>query len=89
VTLGALRTVEAAESALRRLGFSELRVRHYGETARLELALAELPRALELREDVVEAVKSAGYRYVTLDLEGLRSGNLNLARPGGRGGAIS
>jgi len=77
VTLTVLREVERAETALRALGFTELRVRHYGELARLEVPLADLDRVLATRVAVVEAVRAAGYRYVTLDLEGLRSGNLN------------
>jgi uncharacterized protein len=52
-------------------------VRHYGDTARLELPLEDLTAVLAQREDVVAAVRAGGYRYVTLDLEGLRSGNLN------------
>jgi uncharacterized protein len=79
VTIGLLSQVERAEGALRRLGFAELRVRHYGETARLELPLDDLARVVDRREDVVAAVRRTGYRYVTLDLEGLRSGNLNAA----------
>lgn len=79
VTLGVLSSVAAAESGLRRLGFRELRVRHYGDLARIELGTSEVDRAVELRDAVVAAVKEAGYRYVTLDLEGLRSGNLNHA----------
>ena len=79
VTLGVLRGVAAAESALRRLGFRRLRVRHYGDTARIELHTDDLALALDQRAAVVEAVHGAGYRYVTLDLEGLRSGNLNEA----------
>jgi uncharacterized protein len=77
VTLGILSSVAAAESALRRLGFRQLRVRHYGELARIEFELADLDRAIAEREAVVAAVRGAGYRYVTLDLEGFRSGNLN------------
>lgn len=77
VTLGALGRVERAEKALRALGFRVVRVRHYGESARIELGLDELGRALAARESVVEAVRSAGYRHVTLDLEGFRSGNLS------------
>ncbi len=77
VTLGTLSTVARAESALRRLGFGQLRVRHYGELARIELDEADLERALERRAEVVSVVRSAGYSYVTLDLEGFRSGNLN------------
>jgi uncharacterized protein len=83
VTLGVLAGVAAAESALRRLGFREVRVRHYGDLARLEVGGGELARAVAERDAVVAGVKAAGYRYVTLDLEGLRSGNLNqaLGRP--------
>jgi uncharacterized protein len=77
VTLGTLESVAQAESALRRLGFTQLRVRHYGDLARIELEPSELARALAQRERIVEGVRRAGYRYVTLDLEGFRSGNLN------------
>ncbi len=79
VTFGILERVATAESSLRQLGFTALRVRHYGDVARIELPLEALPRAIEIREQVVEAVQGAGYRYVTLDLEGLRSGNLSRA----------
>lgn len=79
VSLTTLASVEAAETALRALGFDELRVRHYRDTARIEVPLARLADAVEQRVAVVDAVKAAGYRYVTLDLEGLRSGNLNAA----------
>ena len=54
-----------------------MRVRHYGDTARIEVELADLPTVVAQRETVVAAVRAAGYRYVTLDLEGFRSGNLN------------
>jgi pyridinium-3,5-biscarboxylic acid mononucleotide sulfurtransferase len=77
VTLGTLEQVARAESALRSLGFGQLRVRHYGDLARIELELEELARLIENREQVVLAIKDAGYRYVTVDLEGFRSGNLN------------
>jgi uncharacterized protein len=61
-----------------------VRVRHYGDTARIEVPLADLAAVVETREAVVAGVRRAGYRYVTLDLEGLRSGNLNAAleKPG-------
>lgn len=74
-----LRTVAAAESSLRAMGFHQLRVRHYGDLARIELDTDEIEMAVERRADVVAAVRSAGYRYVTLDLDGFRSGNLNSA----------
>jgi len=54
-------------------------VRHYGDLARLELEGPDLERAVAARAEVVAAVRSAGYTYVTLDLEGFRSGNLNQA----------
>jgi uncharacterized protein len=77
VTVGLLTQVDRAEAALRRLGFRQLRVRHHGDTARLELDIADLTGALAARAEIVDAVKACGYRYVTLDLEGFRSGNLN------------
>ena len=77
VTVPLLSRVDRAEAALRRLGFSDLRVRHYDDTARIELPPAELTRAAHLADDIVAALNTAGYRYVTLDLAGLRSGNLN------------
>lgn len=89
VTIGTLGSVGRAEAGLRRLGFTDVRVRHYGDLARLEVPVGDLGRVLAAREAAVEAVRGAGYRYVTLDLEGLRSGNLNAvldavdaARPG-------
>ncbi len=84
VTLGTLTKVAEAESALRALGFRQLRVRHYGDLARLEFEELDLPAAVERRDEVVAAVRGAGYRYVTLDLEGFRSGNLNGALGGAR-----
>lgn len=77
VTLERLSDVERAEAALRRLGFDQLRVRHEGAIARIEIPLEEFDRFLAVRGDVVAAVRKAGYANVTLDLEGLRSGNLN------------
>ncbi len=74
-----LSQVDRAEAALKRLGFSELRVRHYGDTARIEVPLDRLPDVVGRREQVVAATKAAGFTYVTLDLEGFRSGNLNQA----------
>jgi pyridinium-3,5-biscarboxylic acid mononucleotide sulfurtransferase len=77
VTLGTLRSVATAESALRALGFTEVRVRHHGTVARVEVPEEALERALARRHDVVAAVRSAGYAFVALDLEGFRSGSLN------------
>ena len=77
MTFGILSSVAAAESGLRRLGFRQLRVRHYGNLARIEVPEEDLGEVVSRRSDVVAAVHAAGYRYVTLDLEGFRSGNLN------------
>jgi pyridinium-3,5-biscarboxylic acid mononucleotide sulfurtransferase len=77
VTLGRLQAVDAAESALRALGFRQLRVRHHGAAARLEFPPEELTAVLDRRTDVVAAVRSAGFRFVALDLEGFRSGSMN------------
>jgi len=79
VTVGVLSRVERAEAALRRLGFDQVRVRHYDHTARIEVELDQLAAVVARRDDVVGAVRAAGYRYITLDLEGFRSGNLNLS----------
>jgi uncharacterized protein len=79
VTREVLEQVESAEESLRQLGFSEFRVRHHGELARVEIARAELPRALELNmlDTISTALKQTGYKYVTLDCNGFRSGSLN------------
>ena len=66
-----------AESALRSLGFGQLRVRHYGDTARIEVPLEDLAAVVSRRHEVSAAIHGAGYRYVTVDLDGFRSGNLN------------
>lgn len=79
VTLRSLSTVEAAEAALKALGYRALRVRHYGDLARIEVPQDAVVELAADASRVVDAVKAAGYRYVTLDLEGLRSGNLNHA----------
>ena len=81
VTLGRLAAVEAAESALRALGFGQLRVRHHGDAARLEVETAVLAEVVARRQEVVRAVRAAGFRFVALDLEGFRSGSLNRGLP--------
>lgn len=85
ITRENLSQVERGEELLHSLGFAIVRVRHFGETAKVEVPLAELPRLLEpaLREQVVAGLKALGYRVVTVDLEGFRSGNLNRLLAGG------
>jgi uncharacterized protein len=78
VTADALRRVERAEAAVRALGFRELRVRHLGTAARVEIAPAELGRlGAEGRRAVEEAVRRAGYEQVQIDPQGYRRGRLN------------
>jgi uncharacterized protein len=79
VTDEKLRTIEAAEDAVRDLGFRVVRVRHHGDLARLEVGRDELPRAVEpdTARAIDEALRALGYRYVTIDLRGYRLGSLN------------
>ena len=79
VTDEKLRTIERAEEALRALGFRVFRVRHHDDLARIEIARNEMARALEpdTAAAIVQALKAAGYKYVSLDLQGYRMGSLN------------
>jgi len=79
VTEERLRQVEQGEERLRALGFRQVRLRHHGELARIEIEPSELPRALDpaMTARIVEHVKPLGFRYVALDLEGYRTGSLN------------
>jgi pyridinium-3,5-biscarboxylic acid mononucleotide sulfurtransferase len=83
VTREVLSQVEQAEESLRQLGFRELRVRHHGDLARVEIARTELSRALtiEMLDAITAALKQAGYQYVTLDTAGFRSGAMNEILP--------
>ena len=83
VTVEKLRMIEQAEQVLHSLGFRQCRVRHHGDVARLEIAKAEMGRALteEVREALLRDLKAIGYRYVSLDLQGYRSGSLNEVLP--------
>ncbi|MGC5629196.1 ATP-dependent sacrificial sulfur transferase LarE [Georgenia sp. Z1344] len=78
VTPEKLAQVDAAESALRRLGFSDGRVRHHGEVARIELPADEIVRAAELHDEVHAAVTAAGFRFAAVDLRGIQSGAFTL-----------
>ena len=79
VTDEKLRTIERAEEALRDLGFRVFRVRHHDDVARIEIAREEMARALEpdVAAAIVRQLKAVGYRYVSLDLQGYRTGSLN------------
>jgi uncharacterized protein len=83
VTREVLAQVEQAEDSMRGLGFREFRVRHHGELARVEIARAEMPKALsmEVLDAITAALRSAGFQYITLDCTGFRSGSLNAVLP--------
>jgi uncharacterized protein len=83
VTREVLEQVERGEESLRQLGFRELRVRHHGELARVEIARDELPRALsmEMLDQITAALKRSGFQYVTLDCAGFRTGSMNAVLP--------
>lgn len=77
ITPELLRQIEDAEDVLVALGFTQFRVRHHNEIARIELPVEDFARAIEQHESIVKGVTAAGYRFVTLDLAGFRSGSLN------------
>ena len=81
VTLEKLSMVDRAEMALKQMGFRQVRVRHHGDIARIEVADGEMARALdsEMARQMSAALKALGFKYVTLDLEGYRTGSLNEA----------
>ncbi len=83
VTREALSTVEQGEDAIRALGFRQFRVRHHGEIVRIEIAGDELSRALSsvMAAEFTRIFKSLGFKFVTLDLEGFRSGSMNSLLP--------
>lgn len=86
ITEEALAMVESAENVLKSFGFREFRVRHHGETARIEIRETDIPKFLDpgIRVSVTRRLRALGYRFVTLDLEGFRSGRLNEAVSGFR-----
>ena len=88
ITPEKLSQVARAEEFLRKEGFRQVRVRHHGEIARLEVAPAEMERAFALREEISAELKDAGFLYVTLDLAGYRSGSLNAALGKGKKRAL-
>lgn len=81
VTIEKLSMVDKAEIALKQLGFRQVRVRHHGDVARIEVAEEEMPNALDpsMTKRMSAALKELGFKYVTLDLEGYRTGSLNEA----------
>jgi uncharacterized protein len=74
ITADVLKRIENAEEALHRMGFGQCRVRHHGELARLEIDPAEFKKALVLKDKIIGALEKTGYKFITLDLAGYRSG---------------
>lgn len=83
VTRDTLASVERGEDALRRLGFRQIRVRHHGDTVRIEIAAEEMEQALtlEMFREFTRIFKALGYTFVTVDAEGFRSGSMNAVSP--------
>ena len=77
VTVAALRRIEAAEAAIKALGFGQVRVRDHGDVARIEVESHDIARLAEQRAKVVEALRACGYTFVSLDLDGYATGSLN------------
>ena len=77
MTLSSLSAVERAEAGIRALGFEELRVRHHGDVALVEVPPSDVERATVAREAIVAVCRDAGFLFCALDLEGLGSGRLN------------
>jgi uncharacterized protein len=86
VSVEALLQIERAESALLEMGIRQVRVRHHGPVARIEVEPEDFPRVLEHREELVEKVREAGYTYVSLDLAGYSMGSLHRAEKAGHEG---
>jgi uncharacterized protein len=82
ITPEKLRQIAAAEDVLRELGFGQCRVRHHGETARIEVEADDIERAAgaPVRDELVRRLRALGFTYVTLDLRGFRSGSMNEVR---------
>lgn len=81
ITPSALTMIDKAEHLLKELGFSQYRVRHHDKIARIEISLDEMPKILEqgIKDKIVSEFKKLGYLYVTIDLEGYRTGSMNAA----------
>lgn len=79
ITVESLARVNRAEDFIKNFGFTELRVRDYSETARIEVLPEEFPILLDknTRTEIINSLKKLGYKYITLDLQGFRSGSLN------------
>jgi len=77
ISSGLLKRIDSAERCLRNIGFKQVRVRHYNGLCRIEVSKDEIPQLLIRRKQVVDKLKKIGYNFVTIDLEGYRTGSLN------------
>jgi uncharacterized protein len=77
ITAGLLKRIDQAEGYLNSLGFRQVRLRHHQKLCRIEVEAADFPRLLSQRRRIVERLKKIGYHYITVDLEGYRTGSLN------------
>lgn len=77
ITMDKIRQLDHGEQALREMGFRQLRIRHHDKIARLEVPKSEFPRVLELADEITRVLKAEGFQYVTMDLQGYRSGSMN------------
>jgi len=77
ISEGSLERINQAEAYLRKIGFRQVRLRHYNRLCRIEVSKSDIPRLVSKRKQVVDKLKNLGYNYVTIDLEGYRTGSLN------------
>jgi uncharacterized protein len=77
ITTGALKRVNLAEKYIRRMGFTQVRVRHYDGLCRIEVPKDDIPQLLTRRKQIVDNLKKLGYNFITVDLEGYRTGSMN------------
>ena len=77
ISASLLKRIDRAESYLRSLGFSQVRLRHYNDLCRIEVDKSDIQRLLNNRQKIVKKIKALGYNYITVDLEGYRTGSLN------------
>lgn len=77
INIDKLKRIEEGEKFLYKFGFKIVRVRDYGEIARIEVDKSEIERILAHREEIVKKFKEIGYKYITVDLEGYRTGSMN------------
>ncbi len=77
ITIERLKRIELSEAFIKTLGVSQVRVRHHGNTARIEVEEKDLPTVLEYRNEIAEKLTDFGFTYVSLDLKGYRTGSMN------------